>query len=93
MASSSSCQTSKVVQRAGSEGASIGPFDRQQQVWFATREEAVAFAEKKCLTFRVEEPHERVVKVRAYADKQGRPLQTVDLTPDVNVPITFAQNL
>lgn len=48
--------------------AGSGDTNRQLKLWFATREEAVAFAEKKGLIFRVEEPHERVVKVRAYAD-------------------------
>jgi len=48
------------------------------------------------ITFRtdfIDQQLQRLQQIVDYADKQGRPLQTVDLTPDVNVPITFAQNL
>ena len=41
----------------------------------------------------IDQQLQRLQQIVDYADKQGRPLQTVDLTPDVNVPITFAQNL
>jgi cell division protein FtsQ len=48
------------------------------------------------ITFRTDFIDQQLLRLQQivdYADKQGRPLQTVDLTPDVNVPITFAQNL
>ncbi|MHB1207384.1 MAG: ETC complex I subunit [Rhodospirillaceae bacterium] len=48
--------------------AGSGDTNRQLKLWFATSEEAVAFAQKKGLAYRVEAPHERTVKVRAYAD-------------------------
>ena len=48
--------------------AGSGDTNRQLKMWFETKDEAVAYAQRKNLTYRVEEPHERVVKVRAYAD-------------------------
>ncbi len=48
--------------------AGSGDTNRQLKLWFATSEEAAAFAEKKGLRFRVEAPHERTVKVKTYAD-------------------------
>ena len=42
--------------------------NRQLKLWFATKEEAVAFAQSKNLAYRIEEPHERVVKPKSYAD-------------------------
>jgi hypothetical protein len=48
--------------------AGSGDTNRQLKLWFATSEEAVAFAEKKALRYRIEAPHERTVTVRAYAD-------------------------
>ena len=47
------------------------------------------------ITFRldyIDQQLQRLQQIVDYADKQQRPLQTVDLTPDVNVPITFCQN-
>ncbi len=41
------------------------------------------------ITFRtdyIDQQLQRLQQIVDYADKQGRPLQTVDLTPDVNVP-------
>ncbi len=40
----------------------------------------------------IDQQLQRLQQIVDYADKQQRPLQTVDLTPDVNVPITFCQN-
>ena len=40
----------------------------QMRMRFATREEAVAFAERHGLSYRVAEPHERVIKPKSYAD-------------------------
>ena len=42
--------------------------DRQLRMWFESKEEAVAFAEKKGLTFRVIEPQAKAFKAKAYAD-------------------------
>jgi hypothetical protein len=42
--------------------------DRQLALWFATKEEAVAFAKAKGLTFTVIEPRDRIIKPKAYAD-------------------------
>jgi hypothetical protein len=42
--------------------------DRQLNIWFATKEEAVAFAKARGLNFTVIEPHERVIRPKAYAD-------------------------
>ncbi len=42
--------------------------NRQLRLWFASKEEAVAFAERKGLTYRVEEPNLRAIKPRVYAD-------------------------
>lgn len=48
----------------------IGSADTQPQVKleFATREEAVAYAEREGLDFEVEIAHQRRVKPKAYAD-------------------------
>ena len=48
--------------------AGSGDTNRQLKLWFATDEEATAFAAKKGLPYRVETPHERTVTVRTYAD-------------------------
>ena len=48
--------------------AGSGDTNRQLKLWFDTSEEAVAFADKKGLAYRIEAPHERVVKVKTYAD-------------------------
>ena len=40
----------------------------QLQVRFPSKEDAVAYAKRRGLSFRVQEPRERVVKPRAYAD-------------------------
>ncbi len=42
--------------------------NRQLRLWFPSKEEAVAFAERKGLEFRIEEPNQRVIKPRSYAD-------------------------
>ena len=42
--------------------------NRQLKLWFASKEEAVAFAERKGLHCRIDEPNQRVIKPRAYAD-------------------------
>ena len=42
--------------------------DRQLNLWFATREEAVTFAKAHGLNFAVVEPHDRVIRPKAYAD-------------------------
>lgn len=42
--------------------------DRQLKLWFATQEEAVAFADHKGLVYRLEEPHPRTVVPKSYAD-------------------------
>jgi len=47
------------------------------------------------ITFRldyIDQQLQRLLQIVDYADKQQRALQTVDLTPDINVPITFCQN-
>jgi len=41
----------------------------------------------------IDEELQRLQRIVRYADQQQRTLATVDLTPDVNVPITFCQNL
>jgi hypothetical protein len=40
----------------------------QIRLRFATREEAIAYAEKQGWMYAVEEPHERAVRPKAYAD-------------------------
>ncbi len=42
--------------------------NRQLKLWFDTKEEAVGYAVRKGLDYKVEEPHERVIKPKAYAD-------------------------
>jgi hypothetical protein len=42
--------------------------DRQVKLWFASKEEAIAFATSKDFLFRVEEPHNRTIKPKSYAD-------------------------
>ena len=42
--------------------------NRQLNLWFSSKEEAVAFAEGKGLTFRLEEPNQRAIKPKVYAD-------------------------
>jgi hypothetical protein len=42
--------------------------NRQLKLWFATKDEAVAFAEREGMAYRVEEPRERTVKPKSYAD-------------------------
>jgi cell division protein FtsQ len=47
------------------------------------------------ITFRLDyldQQLQRLVQIVEYADSQGRTLQSVDLTPDFNVPVTFCQN-
>ena len=41
---------------------------RQVRLEFATREQAVAYAERRGLDYRVEEPQTRRIRPRAYAD-------------------------
>ena len=47
-----------------------GSHDTNQQLnlWFSSKEEAVAFAKRTGLIFRVEEPNQRAIKPREYAD-------------------------
>ena len=40
----------------------------QLRLWFETKEEAIAFAEKEGILFTLEEPHQRTIKPKAYAD-------------------------
>jgi hypothetical protein len=42
--------------------------DRQVKLWFATKEEALAFAQAKGFTVRVEEPHDRTIRPKSYAE-------------------------
>ena len=42
--------------------------DRQVKLWFASKEEAIAFAEHKGFDYRIEEPHDRTIKPKSYAD-------------------------
>jgi len=42
--------------------------DRQLNLWFATKEEAVVFAKAKGLSFNVIEPHDRTIRPKSYAD-------------------------
>ncbi len=48
---------------AGSEDT-----NRQLKLWFDTKDEAVAFAVRKGLDYKVEEPRDRVIRPKAYAD-------------------------
>ena len=41
---------------------------RQVRLEFATREEAIAYAERHGLDYRVEEPHVRRIRPRSYSD-------------------------
>jgi hypothetical protein len=41
---------------------------RQLNLWFDTKEEAVAFAKAKGLAFTVIEPHDRIIRPKSYAD-------------------------
>jgi hypothetical protein len=42
--------------------------NRQLKLWFDTKEEAVAYAVRKNLNYRLEEPRQRIVKPKTYAD-------------------------
>jgi hypothetical protein len=42
--------------------------NRQLKLWFDTKEEAVAYALRKGLEYILEEPHDRVIRPKAYAD-------------------------
>lgn len=42
--------------------------DQQVQLRFPTKEAAVAFCEKKGITYTVAEPHQRLVRPKSYAD-------------------------
>jgi hypothetical protein len=42
--------------------------NRQLKLWFDTKEEAVTYATRKGLPYEIEEPHERIIKPKAYAD-------------------------
>src|SRR5579871_1653939 len=42
--------------------------DRQLNLWFDTKEEAVVFAKAKGLNFTVVEPHDRIIRPKSYAD-------------------------
>lgn len=45
-----------------------GDTDAQVTMQFPTKEAAIAFAERNRLAYMVEEPHERVIKPKAYSD-------------------------
>ncbi len=51
-----------------------GKTNRQVRLHFDSREEAVAYAEKRGLSYQVEAPCERAIRVKAYSDnfKAGR---------------------
>ncbi len=40
----------------------------QVKLWFATKEEAVAYAEREGVAYRIEEPHPTTRRVMAYSD-------------------------
>ncbi len=42
--------------------------NRQLKLWFESKEDAIAFADKKGLSYRIEEPHQRTIKPKSYAD-------------------------
>lgn len=42
--------------------------DRQVQLRFPTKEAAIAFCDKEGLTYTVSEPHQRILKPKAYAE-------------------------
>lgn len=48
--------------------AGSGDTNRQLKLWFDTKEEAVSYAVRKGLDYKVEEPKERVVVPKSYAD-------------------------
>ena len=39
----------------------------QIRLWFGTKEEAIAYAERKSLEYRVDEPKERTIRPKSYA--------------------------
>jgi ETC complex I subunit conserved region len=47
---------------------SSGDMRQQVRLWFATKEEAVAYAERQGIAFRVEEPHDAKRRTMSYAD-------------------------
>jgi hypothetical protein len=42
--------------------------NRQLKLWFDTKDEAIAYAVRKGLEYKLEEPQERVVRPKSYAD-------------------------
>ncbi len=48
--------------------AGSGDTNRQLKLWFDSKDEAVAYAVRKGLAYDVEEPHERTVRPKTYAD-------------------------
>ena len=42
--------------------------DQQVQLWFPSKEAAVAYARRRGIEYRVFEPHRPIVKPKAYAD-------------------------
>ena len=48
----------------------VGSHDtnRQLRMWFETKDEAVAFAEKKGLAYRVVDPQAKAIRPKTYAD-------------------------
>lgn len=48
----------------------VGSDDTEQQISlrFSTKEAAITYAERHGLTYQVDEPHERIVKPKSYAD-------------------------
>jgi hypothetical protein len=53
----------RLIGRIGSDDT-----DRQLSLRFDTREEAIAYSERRGIDFVVFEPHKRVVRPKAYAD-------------------------
>jgi hypothetical protein len=47
---------------------SSGDMRQQVRLWFATKEEAIAYAERQGIAFRVEEPHDAKRRTMSYAD-------------------------
>jgi hypothetical protein len=47
---------------------SSGDMDSQVKLWFATREEAEAYAQRKGIAYRVEEPKPTTRRVMSYSD-------------------------
>jgi hypothetical protein len=60
--------TDPVAQDALMGWAGSHDTDKQLRLWFETKEEAIAFAQAKGMSFTVLEPHERTIRAKSYAD-------------------------